>query len=284
MKKSIFTRKLDLIWGENRYQKCKEFGFDAVDCRLLTTPSDEIYTFSEQKIIELHKHERELADEAGVELLQTHAPFPWPPKETTPAEREEKMEYMKRSLYCSVILGVKFWVIHPLIPMGYKDLTTGGTEITREINLEFFARLLPIAKECGITVCLENMPWPEFSISSPDEIHEIVNVMNDDYFKMCLDTGHNNIHSKGVSAAEQVRAHKDVLRALHVHDNDGRNDQHRMPYDGTIDWEDFGRALHEIDFSGSFSFETAPSSRLPKHLFEEQLQLQRKIADHILGV
>ena len=283
MKISVFTRNLDLIWGEKRYQKCKEFGFDAVDCRLLTTPSDEIYTYSEQKIIELHKHERALADEAGVELIQTHAPLEWPPKEATPEEREKKMDDIKRSLYCSTILGVKLWVVHPLVPVGYKDLTTGGTEITREVNLEFFARLLPIAKECDITVCLENMPWPEFSISSPDEIHEFVNVINDDHFKMCLDTGHNNIHSKGLSAAAQVRAHKDVLRALHVHDNDGKNDQHRMPYDGNADWMDFGKALREIEFSGPYSFETAPSPRLPVPLFEDHLRLQRKIADYILG-
>ena len=270
-------------YGDDLYKVCKKYGFDAIDCRMLTTPSDVIYTLSEKEIVERHKKERALADEAGVELLQTHAPFAWPSYEATVAEREAIFERMKRSLCCSEILGVKLWVMHPLIPMGHRDLTTGGAEVTREVNLEFIARLLPIAKECGVTICLENMPWHEFSIASPDEIREIVDTVNDENFKMCLDTGHANIYNKGLSVGDHARAQREVLRALHVHDNDGKQDQHRIPYDGYVNWADFGAAIREIGFDGPFTFESAPSSRLPTHLFEKHLQLQREIADSILG-
>ncbi len=284
MNVAIGSRKTFLdFYGENLYKKCKEFGFDAIDCRMLTDTTSEIYSLSEKEIIALHKKERALADEAGVELVQTHAPFGGQPRDVTREEREKHLAWMKRSLRCSSILGVSLWVIHPLTPRGDRDLATGGVEETREINLDFFTKLLPVARENGITICLENMPWPEFSISSPDEIHEMVDTVNDEYFKMCLDTGHNNIYSKGVSAGDQVRAHQDVLRAIHVHDNNGKQDQHRIPYDGFVDWSDFGAALRGIDFAGPFTYECVPSSRLPLEFFEEELRIQRRMADYILG-
>ncbi|MBO5939241.1 MAG: sugar phosphate isomerase/epimerase [Clostridia bacterium] len=281
---AIGSRKSFLhYYGDDLYKKCKEFGFDAIDCRMLTDTTSEIYSLSEKEIIALHKKERALADKAGVELVQTHAPFGGQPRDVTREEREKHLTWMKRSLRCSSLLGVKLWVLHPLTPMGCSDLITGGVEETREINLDVFSKLLPVAKECGITICLENMPWPEFSISSPDEIHAMVDTVGDEHFKMCLDTGHNNIHSKGVSAGDQVRAHREVLRAIHVHDNNGIHDQHRFPYNGLVEWEDFGRALREIDFAGPFTYECAPSPRLPLYFFEAQLRMQRELADHILG-
>ena len=56
----------------------------------------------------------------------------------------------------------------------------------------------------------------------------------------------------------------DRLKVLHVHDNDGKNDQHRAPFTGTIDWEDFTSALAETGFRGVMSLESMFDEKQPK--------------------
>ena len=56
---------------------------------------------------------------------------------------------------------------------------------------------------------------------------------------------------------------KELLRVLHVHDNDGHGDRHWLPYTGVIDWDDFSNALEEIGFEGSLSLETHIPNSVP---------------------
>lgn len=79
-----------------------------------------------------------------------------------------------------------------------------------------------------------------------------------DEVKVCLDVGHANV--LGVNLYDTVTMLGDRLIALHLHDNDGTGDQHRLPFSGTADWDGFCRGLAEIGFTGSLSLET---SRLP---------------------
>ena len=49
--------------------------------------------------------------------------------------------------------------------------------------------------------------------------------------------------------------------ALHLHDNDGqtsvegRKDQHRLPFDGTIDWRVMLKKIAQLDSRGSICLE-----------------------------
>ena len=53
---------------------------------------------------------------------------------------------------------------------------------------------------------------------------------------------------------------------LHVHDNDRLHDQHRLPYDGVIDWTDFRDALSAVDESVVLSLECDVPARMPAPL------------------
>ena len=67
------------------------------------------------------------------------------------------------------------------------------------------------------------------------------------------------------------------LYAVHIHDNDGVRDLHQTPFNGVIDWTDFGLALHEIGFAGVVSLETAVSEKIPIPLREyEEMGLSKK--------
>lgn len=266
-------------FGDDKYKKIKGFGFDAGDYPMADT-EDFIYSASFKEAEQYLLRQKELAYESGIVINQVHGPWRWPPKDDTLEDRAERMEKMKRSLEMTAILGCKNWVIHPLEPFGINDIETGNEQNTLEINLEFFEELLPYAKNCGITICLENMPWKNFSIASPEDVHQFVNIINDNSFMVCLDTGH--IAAIGGSAGEAVRLFGDKLRALHVHDSRMGADLHLFPYFGYLDFEDFGAALKETGFGGVLSLETAPSSKLPDNIFEEMSHSLYKIGKNII--
>ena len=45
------------------------------------------------------------------------------------------------------------------------------------------------------------------------------------------------------------------MGTLHIHDNDGRSDQHLTPGLGNIDWNGFAKALKDICFNGVLNLE-----------------------------
>jgi sugar phosphate isomerase/epimerase len=69
---------------------------------------------------------------------------------------------------------------------------------------------------------------------------------------LALDTGHANLTA---TAAEETLAAGSLLATTHVHDNNGRQDAHEPPGQGTIDWPAWGRALDVIAYSGPIMLE-----------------------------
>ena len=268
-------------WGEERYKKLKELGFSSLDFGMANTET-ELYTCSEEEFVTTLAKEKALANAADFEIFQVHGPWRFPVKDDTAEDRAERMEKMKKSLRATALLGCKNWIVHPIMPFGVHDVPQEKSEGTWELNIAFMRELVKYAREYDVTICLENMPFREFSISRPTEILRLIEEINDDHFRMCLDTGHVNVFPE-LSVSDEVRKMKDVIRAFHIHDNNGKQDQHAIPYFGTIDWADFGKALRDIDYHGSFSFEVEPSSKLPSPIFEEMLETFIKIAKHIIG-
>ena len=241
-------------YGDNKYNKMKEFGFDYVD-----VPFDgALGELTEEEYIECALREKALANAAGITVHQVHGPWIYPPQDSTPESRRLRADDMRRSIRATAAIGCKNWVIHPVMPYGTKE--EPDSEEFWRINLEFFRDLLPYAKELGITICFENMPFSIMRISPPSETLRFIREINDENFKMCLDTGHSIIMN--TQPADAVRMAGDDLRVLHVHDNCKRGDEHLFPFFGDIEWREFYKALKETGFDGVFSLEVALTSRL----------------------
>ena len=277
---STFSKNGFGRFGDETYLKLKEYGFSATDFGLENTESV-FYTASKADSDGLLKRERKLSDSAGVEISQVHGPWRFPPKDDTEEDRKERMEKMKISIRAATLLGAKNWVIHPIMPFGLQDTLIGKEEETRDLNFTFFAELLKTAKDYGVIICLENMPFTRFSLSSPQKILEIVNGIADDNMRICLDTGHVNV--LGLDLAEETYRVKDKLQALHVHDNKHRMDLHLLPFEGDIKWEAFGKALKDIGYGGVFSLETNPPHGLDNQLFERSAKFYCDVAKSIIG-
>lgn len=267
-------------FGDDGYKKLADIGFSAIDLNLASNRNI-IHTLSGEEFNEYLLHHKTLADKAGIEFSQVHGPWQFPTHDGTVEERAERMEKMKKTILATSFLGCKYWVIHPIMPFTH-NTPSDKAEETWQLNLTFMREILAFAKEKGVTVCFENMPFKQLPISKPKEILKFVREINDDNFKICLDTGHVAVY-EDLDLADTVRELGSEIKVLHVHDNDGKFDRHTAPYFGVIDWKKFGDALKEIGFDGVLSLETTPSTKLPPDIFEEMCRSYYKIAKNIVG-
>lgn len=263
---SVYGRRM---YGEDNYRKMREHGFEATDYTPLANTDTEPYKVSEDELKAMMQKEKALADDAGIEITQTHGPWRWPPQDATDDDRAERLDKMKTCVRATSYLGCKYMVIHPIMPYHTDDKLKGKEKETFELNVVFMRELVAYAKDFGVTVCLENMPMRNFSIATVQEILDFVKYINEDNFKVCLDTGHSAVTSGG-DVGQCVRLLGDYLKVLHVHDNGGEKDEHLTPFTGIIDWKGFTQALKDIGFDGSVSIEIElpPKDTTPGRAYE----------------
>lgn len=245
---------------ESDFAKMRAHGFDCVDLNLSYTSNEpgSIYHRSDEEFEKILLEIKGFADNNGIEIYQAHGPWIYPPENETPEQREQWKAYTEKSIYGASLVGCKNLVVHPIMPFGPN--AEPDSELYYKLNYEFHRSLIPAAEKYGVTICIENMPFGEQSLATPKQIADFADDLKSDVFAVCLDTGHSEI--RRVSAADAVRTMGRRIRALHVHDNDGRGDRHECPFFGVIDWEAFRTALNECtDGSVPIMLETAPGSR-----------------------
>ena len=243
------TASLFSCFGEERYKKMKEYGFDYADYGI----SGDLGSRTEEEYEALILAEKALADEAGVTIHQVHGHWRYPPHDETKELRDQRAEWMRRAIRLTAKIGCKNWVVHVMMPFGPNDAGFDD-EAFLKINLDFFRELLPCAKENGVTICLENMPMKQLTYSTTAKTLEIIHMIDDENFKLCLDTGHEAIFG---NVGDAVRLAGKDLRVFHIHDNSGKRDDHWFPGMGVVDWKDFMAAVKEIEFDGVLSLEVA---------------------------
>lgn len=261
--------------------RMKFHGFDAVDVQWLCNTDNALFRSDtaefERRLTDLRKE----ANNVGIELWQAHGPWRYPPKDDSDEDRAERYEKMARSLYGCAVMGCPHLVIHPIMPFGTK--WDPDPERFYALNFEYYTRLSEEAKRQGVILCLENMPMPTLTLARTREILEFVKAVDNDFFRVCLDTGHSALFCQ--PAVDVRLLGKEYLRVLHVHDNDGARDLHGLPYTGVIDWTDFSRSLGEIGYEGVLMLETGVKGKFPPAILEHERKgvamIARSLADGV---
>ena len=240
--------------------RLRVLGYDRADLQSFVNTENDWFSLSASAFARACETVRRAAADCGMAFSQTHGPWRFPPRDLTPEDRAERFDKMVRSLEGTAAVGAPVMAIHNIMPFG----TEADPEPERflELNREFFSALLAKAREYGVVVALENMPFPRLTLSTPEQVLNFVREFSDPFFRVCLDTGHAAVF--GLNPGDAVRQiGAEYLACLHVHDNDGRHDFHWLPYFGVIDWADFSRALGEIGFCGTLSLETNVRGSIP---------------------
>lgn len=279
---SVQTGGAEEIYGiDGAYKVIKEAGFDAVDVNLdhLLSPTEisdgkhaRVFDCeSEEEMLSYFKPWKDAAEKYGIDNYQAHAPF----RSYVHGAGEYNdylIEVLKRTIIGCDYIGCHCLIVHPFFNR-YDEMMTPEEEW--ELNINNYAKLIPLAKKHHVTICLENMftghrgkiyaaCCSDFATACKyvDTLNEMA---GEEIFGFCLDTGHALLLGKDIKHAIIQLGHR--IKAFHVHDNDGRNDQHLAPYMGLLDWKRFVEGLKEIGYNRTLSFETFNALRV----FDQEL-------------
>ncbi|HOZ48727.1 MAG TPA: sugar phosphate isomerase/epimerase family protein [Candidatus Hydrogenedentes bacterium] len=106
--------------------------------------------------------------------------------------------------------------------------------------------LEPVARKNGIRIAIENGRFAP--------IRRVLDRYPADYVGLCYDCGHGNVSGDGL---DETDALKDRLLAIHLHDNDGTGDQHKLLFMGTVDWPRLARILAKSAYRKCVSMEVS---------------------------
>ena len=148
---------------------------------------------------------------------------------------------------------------HMTLHLGIDTTEPREASITRgALALEEVA---PLAEREGVTLCVENVFEDSTSVAYPHECQTLLDAVQSGILRFTLDTGHANVYD---CLFELLEVMKDHLAFIHLHDNDGKKDQHFVPGHGTIDWDRFVLKLDEIGYGGPLCLELREECSFPK--------------------
>lgn len=149
-------------------------------------------------------------------------------------------EYTERLITCiedCVTYEIPTFVVHP---------TNGKTPLpVSNIGIERLKRIIDRAENLNINIALENMESPQY-------LEYVFSRIQSNRLGFCFDSGHHNLYS---SDLDLLSLYGDKLMALHLHDNNGKDDMHALPFLGNIDWDKLSEKLKAVDYKGAAAFE-----------------------------
>ena len=238
---------------EEGFRMIREAGFEAVDANLdhwLThvqikagDTKSSVFERSDAGLIEYGAPYYEAMKRNHLTATQAHAPFPCRVEDET--VNAYVLEALKRTVDVCGYIGCPRLVVHP----GFMPFAERGDD-EWDYNMRMYAALIPALRKNGVVCCLENMfthMTHHYSkvmcgpCATPEEANAYIDALNDlageRLFGFCLDVGHAQLVGQDIRAFI-LRLGKN-LSCFHIHDNDGRQDQHLFPYAGIMDWDRF---------------------------------------------
>ena len=192
------------------------------------------------------------ADEMGFTFVQAHAPA----CRILDGDEDFELEAYRRTVEACGMLGVKYVVTHTAFSerFRYPDELCGYCEANRP----FYAALIPLLEKHDVHILFENTTLKHlgrgFFPVTAAEMNAMAGCMRHPNFGTILDVGHANMDNADLYG--MIVEHKDTLRALHIHGNNGEKDQHLAPFSSGVDMDAILTGLRDIGYKGYFTFES----------------------------
>ena len=190
----------------------------------------------------------------GMRCVQTHLPYYDLLRDSGDSDAATD-RVLERGIILASRLGAKWGAFHCRTAV-----KSGDNEQSFRDNLALLRRLLPVAREYGVGIAVENLPdfYPGVPVhlfgTDHRDVIRLADELNDpEHIGICWDFGHAHMNHVDQTAALREVGHR--LRATHIHSNSGFNDDHLPVSLGTIDWDAMMRVLAEIGYDGSLSME-----------------------------
>ena len=156
-------------------------------------------------------------------------------------ERLAGVELVENRIAMAARLSSDVIIMH--VPAEPRDEDENGvfwTQLQKSLDA-----LEPYARHRGVRIAIENLFPDNFGT-----LERIFAQYGPDYVGLCYDSGHANF--TGVDHLEPL---KERLISVHLHDNDGSWDQHKLIFSGTIDWDRLARIMASSAYTKCVSME-----------------------------
>ena len=149
-------------------------------------------------------------------------------------QRIDSMDEIKRAIAVAEKLPFRYLILHLGLPGEEFDIGKFDAAFTSIEHLNIFA------KERAVSILLENIPS---ELTAPERLLQFIHYTHMG-LKICFDTGHAHM-TCGVQPAFETL--KDQIVSTHLHDNRREKDEHLMPFEGGIDWEQTIRDFRSME-------------------------------------
>lgn len=289
---SICIDELQAKYGDREaLAMAKRMGADSVDFSLLYYDKG-LYLRGETAVEEEMRSLRAHAASLGLSIGQTHGRIVGFKNDA--AHDAAVLSAARLDCLATAALGAPYCVMHTVstIHMG----ADADPALMRRINDEMFLGVLPFAREYGIKIATETfgdatgLGVCDFFGNLDELIAGYDRICAKEpslapHFCVCMDTGHTNkaVRFPGQpTVGEAIRRLGSRLQVLHLNDNDGLTDQHKIPMTGTVDWRDTLSALDEIGYAGNYNMELL-LTHFGKDFEYEEAAFAVKVLHHMLS-
>ena len=263
----------EFIRNEIAFQK--KAGFDAIDINLgkVDYLNDGWQKDVEEAIAD--------AEREGIFFEMCHLPFI---QAGAPLYGEAYEIFCKRmhgAIEAAKMIGAKCAVMHPNAATIQTKFFNRKEQFDAVIS--HLAPFVDHAERIGVSTVVENMRViPTFVAShrytqTPEEICEVADALG---IGICWDFGHANI--SGICQSEGLAYVGKRLRAIHVNDNFGINDDHVPPFIGNVNWKDAMHGLALTGFDGLLNFEIS-TGKLPAAVREDHAKYLLDVAKVLMS-
>ncbi len=187
---------------------------------------------------------------SGVRVHSIHSPFgpKWDISSLDDAVHERGVDALIESIELASVLDAGKVIVHA------SDVLPNGIDGRFERAHGVLREMADIAEESGVVLALENLP-PGYLGHTPEQMDALLEGISPGSIGVCFDTGHANLSGRFHEFAEHM-----LRRAVttHIHDNDGKEDQHRFPGLGVIDWHQFASQYRSSGTEASIMLECVP--------------------------
>jgi len=161
--------------------------------------------------------------------------------------RKAAVEETQAALGLAASIPFQYLVLHLGMPNGQR-IPAGDNQ--PDAARRSVVELVDAAATVNVKVALEVMPN---ALSGADAlVHAIEESLDGVDVGICLDYGHAHLMTAVADAVETVAGH---LWTTHIHDNNGKRDDHLVPYAGSINWDEAMMTTQKIGYDGMLMFE-----------------------------
>ena len=197
-----------------RFQKIKDAGFTTI-----ITSADQKWDWQNGEL----KQQLKLVKQFGLKLSSLHSSYN--SKELKYFfEKGHIGDKQEKTLIKEVKMCKKY---------GFTSLVVHLKGTPSLLGLTRLRRILKVCNKTKIPLAIENLDYPEL-------FDYVFKHINDPYLCFCYDAGHNHAYDP---ERDYLSEYGDKLVALHLHDNDGTEDQHTLNQYGTTDWKKIAKSL-----------------------------------------